>query len=145
MIRNVIPEPGPERDEKLRLRPPYIKVLREMTGLKQSEAAALVHVQQRTWTRWEQPADRAGKRWMPEMAIELFCIKAGIFYPPQFDVEVHDGIVEVKTRGRPEEPAPEGGVTNDEVIGAPEDTTPQEPEPPESGQGPEEETDSGTQ
>ena len=72
--------------------------MREMVGLTQESASALVHVQARTWLRWEQEGDKAGKRWMPEAAVELFCLKTGLFYPPQFSVEMHEGIMRLEMK-----------------------------------------------
>lgn len=47
-----------------------IRAARKQAGLSNREAAQLVHVNERTWRRWE-----AGARQMPANAWELFRIK----------------------------------------------------------------------
>jgi len=49
-----------------------LKALRQKHGLSQSKAAALVHVTQRTWARYE-----SGRQEIPAGVVELFCIKLG--------------------------------------------------------------------
>lgn len=54
--------------------PHEIRAARQAAGLTQAEAAALVHAASyRTWQDWE-----TGRRPMPLMAWELFCIKAAL-------------------------------------------------------------------
>jgi putative transcriptional regulator len=50
--------------------PEKLKALRKQHGLSQTEAAALVHVSQRTWARYE-----AGHKPVPPSVAELFEIK----------------------------------------------------------------------
>jgi len=50
-----------------------LKALRQTHRLSQSQAAALVHVTPRTWTRYE-----SGKWQIPDGVVELFCIKIGV-------------------------------------------------------------------
>jgi len=50
--------------------PEKLKALRKQHGLSQTEAAALVHVSQRTWARYE-----AGHKPVPPCVLELFAIK----------------------------------------------------------------------
>jgi DNA-binding XRE family transcriptional regulator len=64
------------------LSPSKIKRLRQQTGKTQTEAGRDIHVSMRTWQGWEAPAGTMNHRVMPEMAIELFCIKNKIKYPP---------------------------------------------------------------
>ena len=47
-----------------------LKELRKQHGLSQTEAAALVHVSQRTWARYE-----SGAKSVPPCVVELFQIK----------------------------------------------------------------------
>ena len=49
-----------------------LKAMRHRHGLSQSKAAALVHVTQRTWSRYE-----SGAQTIPPGVIELFCMKLG--------------------------------------------------------------------
>lgn len=54
--------------------PEQIRAAREAAGLTQAQAADLVHAgSYRTWQDWEK-----GRRPMPMMAWELFCIKAAL-------------------------------------------------------------------
>jgi transcriptional regulator with XRE-family HTH domain len=52
------------------MEPEKLKELRKQHGLSQTQAAALVHVSQRTWARYE-----AGHKPVPESVAELFAIK----------------------------------------------------------------------
>ena len=67
------------------LRPLYVLALRMTAGLTQTDAANVVHVNERTWRKWE--AEEGGKnhRYPGEAYIELFCRKLGLTYPPQFN------------------------------------------------------------
>lgn len=61
--------------------PEQIRAARKAAGLTQAEAASLVHAASyRTWQDWE-----AGRRPMPLMAWELFCIKCARLRPPPQD------------------------------------------------------------
>lgn len=55
--------------------PTEIRVARTYVGESQANAAAAVHVDQRTWKRWEY-----GERKMPLAAWELYLIKNEIGY-----------------------------------------------------------------
>jgi len=76
----------PSRDDKGNLLPKYIRALRLTVGLTQEDCANLVHVSDRTWRKWEQDEGQPSRRRVPEMAIELFCIKCRLKYPPIFEV-----------------------------------------------------------
>jgi DNA-binding transcriptional regulator YiaG len=54
-----------------------LKSMRKRLNLSLAEAADQVHVTPRTWCRWE-----AGERKIPGSALELFCKKNRIKYPP---------------------------------------------------------------
>jgi DNA-binding transcriptional regulator YiaG len=54
-----------------------LRAKREELGLSQSACAQQVHVNWRTWARWE-----SGERKMPEAALHLWCLINGIPYPP---------------------------------------------------------------
>jgi transcriptional regulator with XRE-family HTH domain len=82
--RRTFPKNDPSRDDKGNLRPEYIRALRQTVGLTQEDCANLVHVTARTWRKWEQDEKQGSHRRVPEMAIELFCLKAQIKYPPRF-------------------------------------------------------------
>lgn len=56
-----------------------LKRLRNVSGLSQSNAAAMVHVQQRSWARWE-----SGEHNVPPGILELFCIKTQRDYNAEF-------------------------------------------------------------
>ena len=50
-----------------------LRSLRKKHGLSQTKAAALVHVTQRTWARYE-----SGRQEVPRDVVDLFCLKLGI-------------------------------------------------------------------
>ena len=55
----------------------HLKKLRQQIGKSVTEAAAQVHVGERTWLRYE-----AGEKKIPEGIVELFCLKNDLPYPP---------------------------------------------------------------
>ena len=68
----LLPAPTITREVTMPPEPSEIVSKRKSCGLSASKAARLVHVDPRTWRRWE-----AGDREMPEAAWELFLLKAG--------------------------------------------------------------------
>lgn len=81
-------ETPPEvRAENGKMKPLYVTVLRVSAGLTQAKAAELVHAHVRTWRKWEGEEGTQNHRYIPEMAIELFCLKRGLTYPPKFNLK----------------------------------------------------------
>jgi transcriptional regulator with XRE-family HTH domain len=56
-----------------------LKQLRKKHNLSTADAARLVSVNQRSWSRYE-----AGQRTPPDALLELFCIKIGEDYKKEF-------------------------------------------------------------
>jgi DNA-binding transcriptional regulator YiaG len=57
-------------------RPDELKSLRESLGLTQKEAASLVHVDSRTWQKWEASEELKNHRKIHLAFYELFLIKS---------------------------------------------------------------------
>ena len=72
------------------LRPLYVLALRMTSGLTQAEAGKVVHVNERTWRKWEGEEKSQNHRYPGEAYVELFCRKQGLTYPPKFNREADE-------------------------------------------------------
>ncbi len=69
-------------------KPEQIKILRKTLGIKQKEAADLVHVTIRAWQWWE-----SGERAIPLAVWELFLIKVG-FHPIYKEIQKNNNKIQ---------------------------------------------------
>jgi transcriptional regulator with XRE-family HTH domain len=77
----------------LKITPEQVKSLRQKTGLTQKQAAETVHVSARQWQKFEEIETSGTYVRIGDATLELFCIKSGLSFPPQFNDGYHHGKV----------------------------------------------------
>lgn len=73
--------------------PEQVKSLRFKVGLTQKQAAELVHVSLRQWQKFEESESSGTHVRIADATLELFCLKAGLSFPPNFSGGYHHGKV----------------------------------------------------
>ena len=68
--------------------PATIRRAREIAGLTQSQAAALLYTTARAWSQWETDPDNVSSRRMHPAFWELFLIKSGLRNHTEFDPDL---------------------------------------------------------
>lgn len=77
----------------LKITPEQIQSLRLKAGLTQKQAAEFVHVSIRQWQKFEEAETSGTHVRIGDATLELFCLKTGLSYPPQFSDGYHHGKV----------------------------------------------------
>ncbi|MCU7974891.1 hypothetical protein L5M43_06305 [Shewanella sp. SW36] len=77
----------------LKITPEQIQSLRLKAGLTQKQAAEVVHVSIRQWQKFEEAETSGTHVRIGDATLELFCLKTGLSYPPQFSDGYHHGKV----------------------------------------------------
>ncbi|GCF89243.1 hypothetical protein [Shewanella sp. M-Br] len=73
--------------------PEQVKSLRLKVGLTQKQAAELVHVSLRQWQKFEESESSGTHVRIADATLELFCLKTGLSFPPNFSDGYHHGKV----------------------------------------------------
>ncbi|HAY93857.1 hypothetical protein [Shewanella sp.] len=76
-----------------KITPDQMKSLRQKAGITQKQAAEIVHVSVRQWQKFEESESSDTHIYIGDAALELFCLKTGLPYPPHFNDEYHYGKV----------------------------------------------------
>ncbi|MCS6237123.1 hypothetical protein G3495_18715 [Shewanella baltica] len=77
----------------LKITPEQIQSLRLKAGLTQKQAAEVVHVSIRQWQKFEEAESSGTHVRIADATLELFCLKAGLSFPPNFSGGYHHGKV----------------------------------------------------
>ncbi len=71
--------------------PSEIKKLRKKSGLTQKQAAEIVHISLRQWQKFEEKESSKTHNRISDATLELFCLKTGLPFPPNFSENYYHG------------------------------------------------------